>query len=150
MNLFPKTLEQTLNHLLALNYDAKNGYQEAKDLTDSQLLINTFAFYITQRQEFISQLERYIVKFNGIPQAGGSMKGKMHLSWIKIRDLMTGGSDAAILDECLRGEKAFIEEYENALNLSVLPVQVSLLLQEQKDAVESALYRLQGLENIHR
>ena len=89
-----------------------------------------------------------IAKYGGEPDKGTSIVGDLHRTWIAIRDAFSNG-DQAIYDECIRGEKAFSEEYGEVLNHEILPQDVKDMVQAQKNSVDKALASLRVMDGFN-
>jgi hypothetical protein len=53
-----------------------------------------------------------------------------------------------MLEEAIRGEKASIEEYDDVLGDTSLPSTTSVILRNQKEAIEKGLSTIKSLEDI--
>ena len=81
-----------------------------------------------------------IAQYGGEPDKGSSVAAKAHQVWISVKDTLSPDHDGeAILEECVRGEKAALEEYDDKLTKSDLPADVRALITKQRDAVASSL-----------
>ncbi len=68
------------------------------------------------------------------------MTAKAHQIWITVKDSLTPDHDGEeVLEECIRGEKAALEEYDEKLKCDELPTDVRLLISSQRSAIASSL-----------
>lgn len=102
-----------LNSLLEKNYDAIAGYTKAKEKTDVGHLLHFFNEQIILRYNFAKQLISVIEKMGGTPIEEGSTKAKLHRSWIDLKTIFSSDNEESIIKECIRGEEAIIEEYND-------------------------------------
>ncbi|WP_226064085.1 ferritin-like domain-containing protein [Kaistella polysaccharea] len=136
-----------LNDLLTKNYDAEKGYKEAAEKIEHTALKSYFENQAQNRYDFGHEIKALISKYGGEPDKGTSIVGDLHRTWIAIRDAFATG-DQAIYDECIRGEKAFSEEYGEVLNDTVIPQDVKDMVRKQKESVDKALMSLKSMEDF--
>ncbi|QNJ99135.1 ferritin-like domain-containing protein [Constantimarinum furrinae] len=141
-------LVDNLQGLLEKNYDAEAGYKKAMQDAKNSQLKEYLKRQAAQRGEFATELDREIRALNETPKSSGSMTGKLHRTWIDIKSAVSGDNDEAVLEECIRGEKASVEEYEEKLQKNNFPPQVSNVLNNQLDRIKSTLNTIKGLEDI--
>ncbi len=141
--------EKYLNDLLEKTYDAQRGYANAAEVTEHVQLKRWLAHQGARRTEFAASLSGEIKNMNKTPENDGSMKGDLHRSWMNIKAALSLNKDESILEECITGEKAAIEEYDQVLNhKSELPPTVVSILEAQKDEIQSTLNQVKSLEDI--
>lgn len=143
-----KELAGVLNELLERNYDAEKGYKKAAEDIDNSLLKDFFRDYSGQRYNFGHELKDEIVKLGGEPEKGSSTKGDLHRTWIDLKSIVTGKDTEAVINECIRGEKKALEDYEEALRRTDLPATSREVVQRQHDRIQNAVNRLNQLENL--
>ena len=147
----PKT-EQKLNAILEKTYDAQKGYanaaENAKDEHDPNLA-RWFAHQGQRRTEYAASLIGEMKNMNLEPKIDSSVKGDLHRGWLNLKLNFTSDEEEAILEECLRGEKAAIEEYNEVLNHSEeLPPSVVNVLQAQKDEIQATVNKIKRMEDL--
>lgn len=139
-----------LQELLQKNYDAELGYKQIMQKTDNMILKNWLQEKAKQRSQFTNELDAEIRSLHGIPITDGSFLGTAHRAWIDIKSALSTSTDEAILEECIRGEKASLEEYQTQLkNLSNFS-DVNNLVYNQMVSVKNALDTVKRLEDIDR
>ena len=67
---------------------------------------------------------------------------------MNIKSKFVANDEEAMLEEAIRGEKAFVENYNEIINETNLPPSTSSVLKTQKDNVESALKDVKSLEIV--
>lgn len=130
-----------LNDLLTKSYDAEEGFnvaaERAKDRPDLQ------RFFRNQsdiRRSFGHEIKDAIAKYGGTPDKGSSVAAKAHQVWISVKDTLTPDDDGeAILEECIRGEKAAVADYDDKLDCPDLPSDVRTLLSKQRASIAESL-----------
>ncbi|WP_121666556.1 ferritin-like domain-containing protein [Mesonia aquimarina] len=141
-----------INDLIEKNNDAVKGFKEAADNAESQELKS---FLINQSRERASFAQDLSEKLNvNYPDekidTDGSTTGKIHRGWISFKSALSVDDDEAILEECIRGDKAAKKEYEEALsNFSDFPQSIANLISTQKNKIERTLNEVKTLEDLH-
>ena len=131
---------ELLNNLLTKAYDAEQGYEHAAErASSSPALAKFFQDQSALRLSIGHELKSLISNYGGEPDKGASVAAKAHQIWITVRDLVEGGDDEAILEECKRGEKAALEEYDEALSSGALPNDVRDTLSDHRSRITTAL-----------
>ncbi len=138
----------SLQGLLEKNYDAEAGYKKAMELSESQGLKNFLKRRAAQRSEFATELDREIRKLNETPKESGSTTGMIHRTWMNLKETMVGNSDEAVLEECIRGEKASVQEYEKTLQNRGFTPELQQVISNQKQSIETALNQVERLEDL--
>lgn len=132
---------ECLNDLLTKAYDAEEGFKQAAERAKSHPdLVHFFKRQSDMRLSFGHDIKQKIAVYGGKPDKGSSMTGKAHQVWISVKDALTPDHDGeAILEECIRGEKAALEEYEEKLKCDELPADVRLMISGQRDRIAASL-----------
>jgi uncharacterized protein (TIGR02284 family) len=143
-----ENLVDNLQGLLERNYDAEAGYKKAMQDAENAQLKEFLKRQAAQRGAFASELDQEIRALNETPKESGSTTGKLHRTWIDIKSSLSGNDDEAVLEECIRGEKASVEEYEEKLKENNFPPQISNVLNNQMNTIKSTLNTIKGLEDI--
>ncbi len=137
-----------LNELLEKNYDAEAGYKKAaEDIENSQL--QTFLENHSKlRYDFGHELKAEIQSLGGKPEKGTSLTADLHRKWIDLKSSIAGNNDKAVIEECERGEKAALEDYQDVLSDTELPNTTREVVKKQHDRIQSALLKIKDLENV--
>ncbi|MBT0608202.1 ferritin-like domain-containing protein [Aequorivita echinoideorum] len=137
-----------LQDLLEKNYDAEKGFKKAMEDSKSPQLKSFLKEQAVQRNRFATELSHELRNLNEKPKESGSVTGSLHRTWIDIKTAVAGNSDEAVLEECIRGEKASADEYKEKLEKQNFPPQISNLLQKQATEINSTLSRVKTLEDL--
>ena len=137
-----------LQDLLEKNYDAEKGFKKAMTDAKSPSLKQFLMKQAAQRGRFANELTQELRNLNEEPKEGGSFTGDLHRAWIDIKTAVVGNEDEAVLEECIRGEKASAEEYEEKLQKYNFPPQISNILQKQSGEIHQTLSRVKRLEDL--
>lgn len=142
------TTVNQLNQLLEKSYDAEKGYKKAIEDTDSVRLKTFFQERAAMRSQFATELHNELHKLNAEPKTTGSTAGAVHRTWMDIKSAFTSENEEAILEECIRGEKASVEDYQNALQEQTLLTEVTPVIKRQLDMIQETLNTVEKLEDI--
>jgi uncharacterized protein (TIGR02284 family) len=145
---FHDNLVNNLQELLEKNYDAEKGFTKAMKDVENNNLKNYFKHQAAQRNEFANELTHEIRKLNETPKDSGSFKGDMHRTWIDIKSSLSGDKDEAVLEECIRGERASVEEYEERIEKNRFPSHIESTLKNHKNRIQSTLSKVKNLEDL--
>lgn len=137
-----------LQALLEKNYDAQKGFTKAMEDADNPRLKGFLKKQAAQRSRFANELTQELRSLNEEPKESGSTTGTLHRAWIDVKTAFTGNDDEAVLEECIRGEKASAEEYEEKLKKHNFPPQISNVLRKQSGEILDTLARVKRLEDL--
>ena len=141
-------LVDNLQQLLEKNYDAKKGFTKAMEEAKNPRLKGFLQQQAAQRSRFANELTHEILNLNEEPKESGSFTGDLHRTWIDIKSAVSGNEDEAVLEECIRGEKASWEEYDSKLKEENFPPNISNILQKQASEIHTTLSKVKTLEDI--
>lgn len=143
-----KEITDNLQDLLEKNYDAQKGFtkamQDAKSANLKQFLMKQAA----QRSRFATELTQELRNLDEQPKESGSFTGDLHRAWINIKSSLAGNEDEAVLEECIRGEKASADEYSDKLQKYEFPPHIEQILQKQSSEIHQTLSRVKTLEDL--
>jgi uncharacterized protein (TIGR02284 family) len=139
---------KALNELLSKNYESEEGYKNALQDTDNPKLKNYFQRQAAQRAQYINELDKAVRDLNAEPAKSGSAMAGVHRTWMDFKTAITGKSDEAVLEECIRGDKTAVEEYEEVLMDTSLPEPTRKVVQYQLNGIKNTLDTIKGLEDI--
>ncbi len=143
-----KEVVKSLQALLEKNYDAEKGFTKAMKDAKNQNLKRFLQQQAAQRNRFATELDHQLRQLNEKPKESGSFTGDMHRAWIDIKSAVAGNTDEAVLEECIRGEKASWKEYEEQLKNNPFPTHIAGVLQNQATEIHNTLNRVKTLEDL--
>ncbi len=141
-------LVDNLQELLEKNYDAEKGFTKAMKDAKGSNLKKFLQQQAAQRSRFATELDQQIRNLNEEPKDSGSFTGDLHRTWIDIKSAIAGNTDEAVLEECIRGEKASWNEYEEKLKEQNFPPHISTVLQKQASEIHNTLNSVKTLEDL--
>jgi uncharacterized protein (TIGR02284 family) len=148
MSTYTETVGKKLNTLLEKTYDAEKGYKTAAENTDHPLLKPYFLRRSKERYNFGHDIKAEILKYGETPEKGGSITGSAHRAWMDTKALFSADNAESMLEESIRGEKTAVEEYENVLEDSALPLSTATMLSNQMKSIKADLHGIKILEDI--
>lgn len=146
MDSTQKEAVSLLNDLLERNYDAEKGYKKAAEDAKSPVLKEFFRDYASQRYTFGHELKDEIRRLGGDPEKSTSTASNLHRTWIDIKTALSSDKDETVVEECIRGEKAALDDYEDVLKKSELSMGSREVIQRQHDQIQAAVNRLNQIE----
>lgn len=138
---------EKLNDLIEKNYDACQGYKKAAEKASSPALKSFLNDYSQQRDQFVRDLRNEVVQLGGDPEDSGSVSGSAHRTWMDMKAALSSDKDESVLEECITGESAALDEYRDTLNNSQFRASTEAVLRNQHRAVENAYNRVKSLED---
>ncbi len=143
-----KEMQDSLQELLQKNYDAEKGFKQVLEKAENPQLKSWMKKQAVQRSHFATEIDGELRKLNVEPKESGSVSGSAHRVWIDVKTALSMDKDESILEECIRGEKASVSEYEETLNNSYWTPNVKSMLTEQKNKVQASLSTVKRLEDL--
>ena len=136
----------TLNNLIEVCRDGQQGFKEAAEGVERSDLKTLFYSFSQQRGEFTGILQELVRSLGGEPETTGSISGAVHRGWINIKSAITGKDEAAILNECERGEDLAKEAFADAAG-DALPANIADIIAQQSHAIIAAHNRIKELRD---
>ncbi|GHC62441.1 ferritin-like domain-containing protein [Ulvibacter litoralis] len=141
-------LVNNLQGLLEKNYDAEKGFKKAFETTKNEPLRGFLKDKAVLHSRFANEINDELLKLNETPTTTGSTTGALHRGWIDVKTAFKANTDEAILEECIRGEKASMKEYEETLQKNNFPPQISGVLNNQLNDIKNTVSKVKKLEDI--
>ncbi len=141
-------LTDNLQGLLEKNYDAEKGFKKAMEDAKNPNLKSFLRRQAAQRNRFATELTHELRSLNEEPKESGSITGSLHRTWIDIKTALAGNTDEAVLEECIRGEKASAKEYEESLKENTFPPRITNVLTRQSAEIQTTLNNVKTHEDL--
>ena len=138
----------SLQELLEKNYDAEKGYKKVLEEADSENLKEFLKQQAVMRNRFATEIHKAIRALNAEPKEKGSTTGDLHRTWIDLKTLFTKNDDEAVLEECIRGEKASLKEYEEKLKKTPFSPETKAMLEKQLQQIQTTVSEIKHLEDL--
>ncbi len=140
---------KTLNNLITILYDGENGYKEAADEVNSVTLATRFRQLAQQRYNFGHEIKPFIKNLGGEVDKGGSVIASLHRVWMDLKAAIASNDEAAILDECIRGEESAVKAYEEALKDITLTGPARETVAVQLEKISTTLLNIRKMANSY-
>ncbi|QDO94288.1 PA2169 family four-helix-bundle protein [Formosa sediminum] len=148
MNTYTDIVGDKLNALLEKTYDAEQGFAKAAENVTETPLKNYFKRKSQERLTFGHELKQELAAYGQHIDKGGSFTGQAHRTWMDIKSAFTTNNEEAMLEEAIRGEKASVEEYQDVLSETDLPLSTKTILESQKHTIENGLSKIKSIEDL--
>ena len=140
-------INDNLKDVIERNIDACHGYEKAAEKVHNPRLASTFRDQANQRRQFANELQSIANIQGATSEASGTFEASLHRTWMDIKTALSSDKDEAVLEECIRGEKEALDEYNELVNDASLPRGTSQLIDKQRDTVRHCILDLQRLED---
>ncbi len=137
-----------LNELIEKNMNAKDGYEMAIDKVENSEVKNFFKNRAEERARFVKELRSEVWDNGEIPENSGNITGELHRTWMSLKTAFSTNNEDAILEETIRGEKSSLEEYNEILNEGTMPMPITNILREQRNAIEATVAKAKNFEVV--
>ena len=133
--------DHALRLLIEVCHDGWRGYNAAAAAVGSAELRRLFERFAAERAQIAEQLARKLGRPARAPDHG-TFGAVLHRGWLNL--VAAGGSTAAILRECTRGETAALRQFEEVLAHD-LPDEIAALVRVECERVLDARNRIAEL-----
>lgn len=138
----PHELASELNEVLERNYDAINGYKDAARDVENEALKQYLVDQAAERVRFGKEIRDEIILLGGTPTEEGSTLGLLHRTWMNFKTNLVHDNEGEVCEECIRGEKAAVEEYDELLKEKGISPGLRVELLEHKSKTLAAIANL--------
>ncbi|MGK0188555.1 MAG: hypothetical protein ACI9R3_004366 [Verrucomicrobiales bacterium] len=131
-----------LDNLLQKAIDARSGYETAAKSVDNKMLRSLFRENSAQRNWFATEIGKLIDELGGDSDgidSSTSAESKAHRLWIGLKAWSTDGDERSVLEECERGERSSIDEYDDVISTLEQGGRVRRVIERQRDRVKEEL-----------
>jgi uncharacterized protein (TIGR02284 family) len=141
---------ETLNDLIETSKDGEYGFNAVAKHVSTSELKSLFIQRAIECQRAAAELQPFVLQYGGKPEHDGSVAGKLHRGWVAVRGSLTGYSDAAVLEECERGEDSALARYRKALKEESLPPALRAVIERQFAGVQRNHDQVKRLRDQHK
>ena len=140
----PQSGTDTVNDLLQVLEDGKQGFRKAAEAVQDPNLKVLFSEYANERAQMAEELLAFTPAQR--EEKKPTVAGTVHQGWIDLKAALTSGDDHAILAECERGEDHAVEAFKNVL-VRDLPADICQTLKSQSVRVLEAHNEIRELRD---
>ena len=105
-----------LQEVLTRYVDSTRGYLQAAELMARPDFSAAFAEIAARRSEVAEEVSTLIRQEGEHPEESPSVEGALHRWWIRFRETLSDEELAAVISECIRGERVLLGSIEKALD----------------------------------
>lgn len=150
MEIKSRKMVDRLQEILEKNSDAEKGYRKAAENADSNNLQAYFMRKSEERKSFNRELKDELVAAYEEIDEDGSFTGTMHRAWMDIKAFFSAKNDRSMLEEAIRGDKTAVEEYQEILKDTALPIRVARIISNQLMKINTDLDNIKTLEDLEK
>lgn len=146
-----KEYESEIKDVIERNVDAYKGYAKAADKVKNPKLASTFQNQANQRKQFALELESSAHVLGDDARnkiENGTFEGNLHRTWMDIKTAFSTDKDESIVEECIRGEKEALDEYNELLDKSYISGNLNSLIVKQRETVQQCISDLRQIERV--
>ena len=136
-----KKILEVLNDLIRINRDREVGYNRvSRELTPAEHNLRS-AFErkaqesrnnIVQLEMMAGEIQHQLPAEKQFQQPASNVSGKIYKMWEEVKDFFNGKDKSTVLRSCVDGDAKATSCYENALCETVLPENISSVLNQHK------------------
>jgi uncharacterized protein (TIGR02284 family) len=140
-----KSVVFALNGLIETCTDGEKGYSFAAADVRDEVLKARLRLYSDERAKFVAELQCAIRRLGAAPENEGTLRGTLHRTLMELRDALEIRSDRLVLEECERGDRAALGDYERVLRQlhDKLSPDVRAMLDRHAGALRTCLKELE-------
>lgn len=136
-----------LNGLIETCKDGQEDFKLAAEGSDRSDLKSLLYEYSQQRAQFAGELQTLVQTLGGDPEKSGSVTGAIHRGWINVKTAVLGNEEAAVLNECERGEDSAKNTYKAAAQ-EPLPGYIHDVVTDQLRSIMRAHDRIKAVRDF--
>ncbi|ALM84013.1 PA2169 family four-helix-bundle protein [Bordetella sp. N] len=138
-----------LNDLVETSKDGEKGFLAAAEDTKDADLRGLFRERATDCGKSAIELQEVVTRLGGTPETGGHVSAAVHRGWVHLKAALATRSEAAILEECERGEDIAKRHYADALH-EPLPEDIRAMVERQYSGVMRNHDQIRDLRDRYR
>lgn len=136
-----------VNNLIETSKDGEKGFLTAAQHAKAPQLKSLLTEYSAECARSVRELQECVTMLGGKAETTGTATAAVHRGWMNLKASVSENDDAAILDECERGEDHAKAQYSKALKAADLSPDVRSLLQRQYEGTLRHHDRIRDLRN---
>lgn len=143
---------ETLNDLIKIHNDRAVGYDRAiKDSSaENADLTELFKHMIDESHSCKMALSTEVLVMKGETAEGTTVSGKIHRTWMEVRNAFTSQDRHAILASCEQGEDATQAAYKTALADEDMPRYIHDMIAEQQSKLKLSHDKIKMLRDMQK
>lgn len=142
-----------LNNLIQINRDRVQGYEKAiEEVGTEKRVTGIFRQNAIESRDMLTELTDTVNKLGGEPAHEGTTLGKVHRTWMDVKNTLTSGEKESVVENCVFGDRALVNAYAEVLDddkENQIPGFARAALNKQRRKVELSLKHMERLEEIY-
>lgn len=143
-------LATELNDVLKRNYDAISGYKDAALDVENEALSNYLIHQAKERLKFGEEIRNEVLLLGAKPVKEGSTMGILHRTWMNFKTNLSHNNEEEVCEECIRGEIAAVEEYDQLLEEREISERLRIELQGHREKTLRAIEDLKLIRDAFK
>jgi uncharacterized protein (TIGR02284 family) len=141
-------MERELNRILSKNIEGYQGLEKASEYIEDKSIKNFIEALAKKKREQAEEVRDYMISMKIKPTESGTTLGQLHRAIMDVVGQVKSKQEAAIIKECIRGEKMAREEYEKALKSNTLEKDALNMAMKHRDRSIAAIQTFQKLSSV--
>ena len=146
MTQIREQIHEQINDILNKNEDAIKGFEMASEKATKPAIINYFKEKAKNRKQFNNEIIDEMNTSYSDFEYEGSTAGTIHRTWMNVKSFFSGDSNEAMLEEAIRGDKAAVEEYKEAIDSLEISMTLKTLLLNQVKQIQMDIKQSEAFE----
>ncbi len=142
------SMERELNRILTKNIEGYQGLEKASEYIEDKSIKNFIEALASKKREQADEISEYMISMKLKPTESGTTLGQLHRAIMDVVGQIKSKQEAAIVKECIRGEKMAREEYEKALKSNTLKKEALTMAMKHRDRSIAAIQTFQKLSSV--
>lgn len=138
-----------LNDLIRIHNDRIAGYEQALNelKQDDAELKSLFTNLVGESHEFKMELGTEVQALGGDMETDTTVLGKIHRSWLGVKDIFSSSNNKSVLESCEFGEDAVQKAYRTTLEDENMPGYLREILTRQQGVLKAAHDKVKALRD---
>lgn len=137
----------TLNSLIATTIDSADGYREAAKASETGRFASLFVSRANERTTVTTRLQQEVRTLGGTPDDDGTILAGAHRAFVKLKALVTGNDDKAIISEVEAGEDHIKAKFEDAMRDMKLSASTRSIIESSYASVKDGHDEMRDLKH---
>ena len=136
-----------LNGLIKTTLDSAKGYRDAAEDAQNPQFSSMFSDFSRERGEVASALQGEVERLGGTPKDDSSLLAAAHRTFMDLKQVLTGRSDKAVIEEVERGEDFIKGKFEAAIRDGDLAPEIRSAIERAFSSVRAGHDRMSALKH---
>lgn len=147
--MLTENVKENVKDVIERNIDACKGYEKAAEKVENHRLADAFRQQAAQRKNFALELEStaHVLGSDAVSKIEeGTFEANLHRTWMDVKSVFSSDNEEAMVEECIRGEKESLDEYNELIKSGALSNELSSVVQKQRSTIQETIHNLQRIE----